>query len=66
MIEREVAEMKSYKPVPVIRRSQSQPPHIPRQMPLIYQVLEDIEKGVKLLKKAAHQRLHKGDTKIQL
>jgi hypothetical protein len=59
MIGMEVAEMKIYKPVLVIRRSQSQPPHIPRQMPLIYEVLEDIEKGVKLLGKAVYQRLHK-------
>lgn len=66
MIEMEVAEMKIYKPVAVIRRSQSQPPHIPRQMPLIYEVLEDIEEGVKLLKKAVYQRLQKGDAKIEL
>jgi hypothetical protein len=52
MIEMEVAEMNIYKPVAVIRGSQSKPPHIPRQMSLIYQVLEDIEEGVKLLKKA--------------
>jgi len=54
----EVPEMKIYKPVAVTRRSQSKPPHIPRQMPLIYEVLEDIEEGVKLLKKAVYQRLH--------
>jgi len=65
MIEMEVAEMKIYKPVAVIRRSQSLPPHIPREMPLIYQVLEDIEEGMKLLKKAVHRRLQKGDTKIE-
>jgi hypothetical protein len=35
-------------------------------MSLIYQVLEDIEEGVKLLKKAVYQRLRKGDTKIEL
>ena len=50
--------MKIDKPVAVIRRSQSKPPHIPREMPLIYQVLEDFEEGVKLLKMAVYQRLH--------
>jgi len=50
--------MKIPKPVAVIKRSQSKPPHIPRQMSLIYQVLEDFEKGVELLKKAVYQRLH--------
>jgi len=58
MAEMEVAEMKIHKPVAVIKRSQSKPPHIPRQMSLIYQVLEDFEKGVELLKKAVYQRLH--------
>ena len=58
MIEMEVAEMKIDKAIAVTRRSQSKPPHIPREMPLIYQVLEDIEEGVKLLKKAVYQRLH--------
>jgi hypothetical protein len=58
MIEMEVAEMKIYKPVVVTRGPQSKPPHIPRQMSLIYQVLEDIKEGVKLLKKAVYQRLH--------
>jgi hypothetical protein len=56
----EVAEMKIYKPFGVIKRSQSLPPHIPREMPAIYQVLEGIEEGVKLLKKAAYRRLQKG------
>jgi hypothetical protein len=65
MIEMEVAEMNIYKPVAVIRRSQLKPPHIPREMPLIYQVLEEIEEGGKLLKKAVYQRLQKGDTKIE-
>lgn len=50
--------MKTYKPILVTREPQSRPPHIPREMPLIYQVLEDIEKGVKLLKRAVHQKLH--------
>jgi hypothetical protein len=45
----EVVEMKIYRPVAVIRRSQSKPPHIPPQMSLIYQVLEEIVQGVKLL-----------------
>jgi hypothetical protein len=58
MVEMEAAEMKIYKPVAVIRKSQSKPPHIPRQMPLIYQVLEDIEEGVKLLRRMVYQRLH--------
>jgi hypothetical protein len=59
MIEMEVAEMKTYKPVAVTRRSQSVPPHIPRQMPAIYQVLEGIGEGVKLLEKAVYQRCRK-------
>jgi hypothetical protein len=50
--------MKNYKPITVNRKSQSKPPHIPRQMPLIYQVLEDIEEGVKSLKKVVYQRFH--------
>ena len=50
--------MKIDKPVAVIRTSQSKPPHIPRQMPLFYQVLEDIVDAVRLLKKAVYQRLH--------
>jgi hypothetical protein len=35
MIEREIAEMRIYKPDAVTRRSQLLPPHIPRQMPAI-------------------------------
>lgn len=66
MIEMEVGEMKIYKPVALIRRSQSLPPHIPREMPAIYQVLEGVEEGVKLLKEAVCRRLQKGNTKIEL
>ncbi|MGZ3591116.1 MAG: hypothetical protein ACXU99_10725, partial [Thermodesulfobacteriota bacterium] len=46
----EVDEMKIYKPVAVRRTSQSPPPHIPREMPAIYQLLDGVEEGVKLLK----------------
>jgi len=49
--------MKIDKPVAVIRTSQSKPPHIPRQMPLFYQVLENIVDAMSLLKKAVCQRL---------
>jgi hypothetical protein len=62
----EATEMKICKPVAVTRTSQSLPPHIPREMPVIYQVLEGIEKGVKLLKKAILRRLQKGNTKMEL
>jgi hypothetical protein len=58
MIEIEVPGMKINKPVAVMRRPQSKRPHIPREMPLIYQVLEDFEEGVKLPKMAVYQRLH--------
>jgi hypothetical protein len=54
----DAAETKICKPVALMRRSQSKPPHIPRQMSLIYQILEDIEEGVKLLKRVVYQRLH--------
>jgi general L-amino acid transport system substrate-binding protein len=59
MIEMEAVEMKICKPIAVIRKSQSLPPHIPREMPLIYQVLDDIEEGVRLMKKAVYRRLRK-------
>ena len=58
MTEMNVAEMKNHKAVVVIKKSQSRPPHLPRQMALIYQVLEDIEEGVRLLKRAVYQRSH--------
>lgn len=60
MIEMEVVEMKIYKPFAVIKRPQSLPPHIPREMPAIYQLLEGIEEGIKLMKKAVYERLQKG------
>jgi len=66
MIEMEVAEMKSCKPASIIRRSHLLPPHIPREMPAIYQVLEGIEERVKLLKKGFYRRLGKGNTEIKL
>ena len=62
----EAVEMKIDNPIAVIRKSQSLSPHIPREMPLIYQVLEDIEEGVRLLQRVVYQRLQKGDTKIEL
>ena len=58
MAEMNTAEMENHKPVVVIKRAQLKPPHIPRQMSLIYQILEDIEEGVKLLKRVVYQRLH--------
>ena len=51
--------MKICKPVAPIRTPQSMPPHIPREMPAIYQVLEGIEEGVKVLKKRVYRRLGK-------
>jgi len=52
--------MKTCKPFAVIKRTQSLPPHIPREMPAIYQILDGIEEGVNLLKKAVSRRLQKG------
>ena len=52
--------MKTCKPFAVIKRTQSLPPHIPREMPAIYQLLESVEEGVKLMKKAVYKRLQKG------
>jgi hypothetical protein len=59
MIEMEAVEMKIDNPIAVIRKSQSLPPHIPREMPLIYQVLQDIEEGVRLMKNVVYRRLQK-------
>jgi len=56
----EVVKMKTCKPFAAIKRTQSLPPHIPREMPAIYQILEGIEEGVNLLKKAVSRKLQKG------
>jgi len=60
MIEMEAVKMKTCKPFAAIKRAQSLPPHIPREMPAIYQLLESVEEGVKLMKKAVYERLQKG------
>jgi len=52
--------MRTYKPIDTIRKSQSLPPHIPREMPAIYQLLESVEEGVRLMKEAVYKRLQKG------